>query len=175
MITRNDYSWEVQKGLGEQGVLRIIDWLYSLSRTTGVWDVQDEERYQAKDIDLLVTAEGSRDNLDDAIAIEVKTDFYTSGNFYFETVSNVGKDTLGCFLKTDSEFIFYYFIKLDKLYILRTGTVQEWFLANKSNYEEKHSTSTDGLYSSKGYAIPILHVPKTCIQKIIHITDENRE
>ena len=111
MVTKkNDYSWKLQKELGERGVVHVIEWLYLLNNTTGVWDVQDEKEYQIKDIDLLWTTESGGEDYDTAKTIEVKTDFYTTGNFFFETVSNVKKNTLGCFLKTEADFLFYYFI-----------------------------------------------------------------
>ena len=163
MVTLN-HNWKDQKKLGELGVEHIIDWLYYLNKTTGVWDVQDEKKYQKKDIDLLWTVEPG----DKEYTIEVKTDTYTSGNFFFETVSNVSKNTLGCFLKTEADFLFYYFIEMGQLFVLNTGAIQKWFLENKNRYNEK-VLGTDNLYQSKGYAVPIKDIPKECIR--YHVGD----
>ncbi len=142
MVTLN-HNWKDQKELGERGVFHILEWLYTLSNTVGVWDVQDDKEYQEKDIDLLWTVEPG----DKEYTIEVKTDTYKSGNFFFETVSNVSKNTLGCFLKTEADFIFYYFIEMGQLFVLNTGAIQKWFLENKSRYNEK-VLGTDNLYQS---------------------------
>ena len=165
MVTgKLDHSWKDQKVLGERGVLHIIEWLYTLPKTTGVWDVQDDKAYQTKDIDLLWSIQPD----DKELTVEVKTDTYSSGNFFFETISNVSKNTLGCFLKTEADFIFYYFINMGQLYVLDTGLIQKWFLDNKTRYNEK-KIGTDNLYQSKGYAIPIKDVPKECIR--YHVGD----
>ena len=53
------------------------------------------------------------------ITVEAKADKVISSNIFFETISNKEKNTLGCMLKTEADYIFYYFIAFKELYILK--------------------------------------------------------
>ena len=53
--------------------------------------------------------------------IEIKGDRkHFTGNFFFETVSNLNKNTKGCMLYTESDYVFYYFIDTCDLYLIPT-------------------------------------------------------
>lgn len=88
-----------------------------------VLDVSHEPEYQDKDIDFVVTLK----NRKDPVTVEVKTDTYKSGNFFFETVSNSGAQTQGCMYKSKADFILYYFLGYDKVYMIKRTAFLRWF------------------------------------------------
>ena len=92
------------------------------------------------------------------LKIEIKTDNYNSPNIFFETLSCVETNSLGCMRKTQADFIFYYFLKTKELYILRAKPLNAWFDKNidkfsKKSFRNKRFNGVD-LYTSEGYTIP---------------------
>jgi len=104
----------------------IIEFLES--RGNRVEDVSDIEYYRKIDVDLLVHNEKNK-----IIKLEVKADSTKTKNYFAETISNDKKNTLGCWLLTESDYIAYYF-ELDKeLHIIPTKPAQEYVIKNKNN------------------------------------------
>jgi hypothetical protein len=70
-----------------------------------------------------------------AYKIEIEGDrWHTTGNFFFETYSNQEKATPGCFLYTQADLVFCYFVEPHLLYILSGAsstqpTTRQWALA----------------------------------------------
>lgn len=130
----------------------ITCWLNSLPYIKDVVNVEDDTDYQKKDIDLLLHTTSDR-----IIPVEIKGDRYSeTGNFFFETISNVGKDTLGCFLYTEAEFLFYYFVCTKELYTIPMKEVRQWFYENMDSFIIS-TTSTlvgGGFYTTRGRLVP---------------------
>ncbi|WP_442637703.1 hypothetical protein [Rossellomorea marisflavi] len=149
--------------VAKNGMKDIEAFLSSFSSSLSVINVEDHPLYQKKDIDLLwVYLENGRENMK---RIELKVDRYTSGNFFFETASNVGKGTNGCFMYTESDYLFYYFVQWKRLYILPVEEVRDWFKENESRFVEKSLGTKIGnkqAYESKGRLVPIEVVLKEC-------------
>ena len=114
---KNIYEFKKSLNVGNAGEEKIKQFLLSLSNIESVKSVQNIKKYQDEDIDFIVTFKNKKQ-----YTVEVKTDTYTSGNLYYETVSCAEKNTLGCLEKTKADFIFYYFAKYDRLYILKTNS-----------------------------------------------------
>ncbi|MGL4503179.1 MAG: hypothetical protein ACRCU2_29225 [Planktothrix sp.] len=104
-------------------------YLESLSQTKEVISVESLPKYRKIDIDLIWIKKDETQT-----SIEVKGDTYRSGNFAFETISNQSLRTPGCFLYTEADFVFYYFINWQKLYILPMPKTREWFIPLRENY-----------------------------------------
>jgi hypothetical protein len=127
-------------------------WLREWPGTVNVENVEGDAAYQARDIDLLWTTI-TRD-----YTIEIKADrWHETGNFFFETVSNQGRGTLGCFLYTEADFLFYYFIAPRRLYILPMPRTRAWFLPRAGEFEERQTTTPAGAgaYTTVGRLVPI--------------------
>lgn len=107
---------------------------------SSIINVENEKKYQAKDIDLLVHLRGP-DNTRKTATIEIKGDTYPSGdispalgeidkgNFFFEVISNDSKNprTPGCFMYTESDVVYYLYLTTGTLYQLKTNDVRDWF------------------------------------------------
>lgn len=138
--------------IGEAGEEIVTNYLYSLSQFEEIKDVRDYSEFREMDIDLVAkTASG------DIIALEIKTDTYDSGNLFYETISYLETDSLGCMEKTSADYILYYFTKTNELYILNTEEFRKWVNHKSYNFRSKiiHNIRHDySKYTSKGYIIP---------------------
>lgn len=119
-------------------------------------NVENIHDYQKIDVDLLINYANRQ------VLVEIKADrHHTTGNFFFETVSNVEKGTLGCFLYTQADYIFYYFIHIQTLYVLPMPQVRQWFLNNIDNFSQRAVQTPVGggrHYTTVGRLVPITDV-----------------
>ena len=90
--------------------------------------------------------------------VEIKGDRYAhTGNFFIETVSNREKNTPGCFMYTEADFIYYYFVDTKELNVMPVEKSRNWFVKNMHKFEEKMlSTKVGdvGYYTSLGRLVP---------------------
>ena len=118
-----------------------------------VVDVRDDVEYQKKDIDFIFILDGRE------ITIDVKTDRYKTGNYYFETVSNTTTGSLGCFYASQADYWVYYFIELGKKAVIPMKKAQEWFRKHEkyytNNVNQPATRDSNGkvLYYSVGYKV----------------------
>ena len=105
---------------GKAGENDVIKYLYDKYHNDWKFKyVGDDKEYQKKDIDLLMI------NDDKEISIEIKTDFTNYDNVFAEYFSSYELKTLGCFVKTEADYIIYYFINKGKMYIIPTLQMKE--------------------------------------------------
>ncbi len=143
--------------VAQRASTEIEAWLREWHGTVDVENVEGDEDYQKIDVDLLWTTI-ARD-----YTIEIKADrWHETGNFFLETASNKEKGTPGCFLYTEADFLFYYFVEPRKLYILPRPRVREWFLKNIDRFEQRETTTPVGgqHYTTVGRIVPIEAVLK---------------
>ncbi len=166
------YSFGDANNIASQGAEEITTFLLSLPTTVKVVNVEKNRLYQNKDIDLLWYVRSKKTGEIVKKSIEIKADTYLSQNYFFETVSNTVRNTPGCFLITESDFVFYYFIKTKELHILPTNEVRNWFLDNQEKFCEA-TTSTSGpnrfYYSSKGRKVPKRTAQANCNITVIDV------
>lgn len=133
--------------VAKQAAIDIERFLLSNPATVKVQNVEENKEYQTKDIDLIWTwkKEGEEER---ETSIEIKGDrYHSTGNYFLETVSNKSKATPGCFMYTEADYIFYYFVTVKELHILPMPAAREWFEANIEQFRESE-TSTPGSYGS---------------------------
>jgi hypothetical protein len=155
-------EWNQSLAVGQQAVQAVTAFLQSpvvrsdWFATQLVHSVEDDPRYQPLGIDLLwVVPERSFLR---SMTVEVKGDRYDqTGNFFFETVSNLQYSTTGGFVITRAEWLFYYFINSGKLYCLPMEFVKPWFVENMGRFRERIAQSQrDGSYwRTAGRLVPI--------------------
>lgn len=156
----------------------ITNWLeyrrnQGLNSIVYVKNVENDEIYQKIDVDLIVCVENNEiyqevdvdlpthGNNQLIIKVEVKADrYHKTGNFFFETISNKEKGTSGCFMYTEANYIFYYFIEIKKLFILKMPEIREWFLKNQKRFPDGETTTPVGnsFYTTVGKLVPICEV-----------------
>lgn len=154
--------------VGQEGEEIIKNYLRNNPKVKGFDDVSSVEYYQNRDIDLIVDFVDGR-----AFAVEVKTDTYTSGNIFYETMSNMECGVKGCMVRSKANFLFYYFTETRELYIMNFDKYRDWFYANKYRFSRKLLKNIDkkrtGTYTSEGYTIPkkFLEENFTAYKKVI--------
>jgi len=131
----------------------ITEYLTNRDSILKVINVEDNKYCQIKDIDLIIIDKNFK-----ASTIEIKGDTYHhTGNYFFEIVSNTVKNTEGCFLYTEAKYIFYYFIHIRELHILKTNIVREWFLNNIKRFPSYFTRTivNQNSYNTEGKLVPI--------------------
>lgn len=156
-----DKDWEKRYQFDEQlEVSKIASehmetFLKGVPSTLTVVNVEDDKRYQKKDVDLLWMYLHEGKEL--VKKVEVKGDTYSdSPNFFVETISNMDKNTPGCFMYTEADYIFYYFVEKRELTIINMKKFRAWFDSNKSRFRTVNlKTEVSGsYYRTEGKLVP---------------------
>lgn len=152
----NSYTMNETMKIAKIASLEIENFLKKRPETIAVINVEDDKYFQRKDIELLWVYKYK--GTEYMKKVEIKGDRYSStGNYFIETVSNKGKDTPGCFLYTEADYIFYYFIDTKELNIIPMPDARDWFLKNVNRFTEKSLSTAIGekaVYISKGNLVP---------------------
>ena len=136
--------------------------LRSHAATVLVRNVERDPFYQRIDVDLIWRIRVSPGRVRN-IRIEIKADRCdTTGNFFFETWSNREHGTPGCFLYTQAEYLYYFFIETGTLYVLPTELVRAWFTRHVAEFRERDTSTSvaggTGHYTTVGRLVPIRRV-----------------
>ncbi len=130
----------------------IEKYLRSKQETINIINVENDPYYRSKGIDLIWEYE--KNGVKKIINIEVKGDrWYKTGNYFFEIISNEQRSTPGCFLYSEADYLFYYFIEEKELHIIPLKAAREWFLKNIDYFQEKRTstpTKDGGYYNTVG-------------------------
>lgn len=152
----NQYGFAPMLKIGKIAVKEVEKYLKSLKETIEVINVEDDKEYQKKDIDLIwrYMANGRKYEQ----KIEVKGDrYHHTGNIFIETVSNRERNNPGCFMYSEADYIFYYFVETRELYIIPLAETREWLKQNIHRFEEKFLSTKVGnytYYTSAGRLVP---------------------
>lgn len=150
-----EYTMSETLVIAKQSAQDIEDFLKSCAGTLAIINVEENKKYQKEDVDLILVDDSN--TVIRTTKIEIKGDrWHHTGNYFFEVISNKQKGTEGCFLYTQSDYIFYYFVKQKELHILPTAKTREWFLQNKNRFRARECTSLVGedSYNTVGYLVP---------------------
>lgn len=152
MATTLTYDFNDSIKIGEQGEEEFIKLFSELPTVNQIVDLRNIQKAREDDIDFLVkTPRGN-------FTLELKTDTYTSGNFFIETMSAAETHSLGWAFKSRAQFLAYYFINYANIYIFRMKDIQR--IAGSLTFSEyrktlKNRRKNGGYYTSEGLAIPI--------------------
>ena len=148
------YEFNSSNKIGHQGEQFVKQWILELHpNVASITDVSDDKFYQRQDIDFVVDFTNGKQ-----ATVEIKTDTYKTGNMFFETISNEEYQTKGCLMKTNADFLFYYFPNYQNgvLYIFQMKAFRKFVLDNLSHFRMRRVTNTT--HTSIGYIIPLLYI-----------------
>ncbi|HEY9835991.1 MAG TPA: hypothetical protein V6D27_03785, partial [Vampirovibrionales bacterium] len=152
-VSLRTYTMQESSQVAECATADITHWLQHSPRTISIQNVEHDPHYQSIDVDLLVTTDRGESKL------EIKGDrYHKTGNFFFETHSNREKNTPGCFLYTQADWLCYYFVEIGLLYLLPMPQTRDWFLNHLERFESKSTTTPTrggGSYTTVGRLVPI--------------------
>lgn len=143
--------------VGDYGENIVKQYLMRSPAVKNIIDVSNSKMYQDLGIDVIAKMKNGTE-----LKIEVKTDTYQSGNIYYETVSAKEVDSLGGFEKTQCDYMLYYFLNMNTLYILKMDKYKKWFRLKEEEFIKKGYQKTPvnrrwngTTYTSVGYAYPV--------------------
>ena len=148
------YEFNSSNKIGHQGEQFVKQWILELHpNVASITDVSDDKFYQKQDIDFLVDFTSGKQ-----ATVEIKTDTYKTGNMFFETISNEEYQTKGCLMKTNADFLFYYFSNYQNgvLYIFKMKAFRKFVLDNLPHFRERRVTTTT--HTSIGYIVPLSYI-----------------
>lgn len=145
----NIYKFKNSIELGKQGEDVIINYSTKQTDIIEIKDVRENKIYQNADIDIIIKT------MFDNYSVEIKTDSYDTGNIYYETMSSLENNSIGCMEKTEADYIYYYFINTNELYILDREKYVKWFHDNAFQFKKSQvlNKTKNGIYTSEGYLI----------------------
>src|SRR5215213_6439634 len=133
------YSMRGVQPTADRAVLLARQYLESLQPGSRIHDVQADPRFQGLGIDLL-WERGST-----IVGVEVKGDRQgRRGNYFFELVSNLERDTPGCFLYSGADLLIYVFLVEKEIHQLPLSATRDWFLPRAKSYPLKHTQTRTG-------------------------------
>lgn len=149
------YSFTEQLKIGKVGEELVSLYLLRNGIVKTVLSRADDPEWQKRGIDFACIDVQGRE-----VGVEVKTDGYTTGNFFFERCSCKERGVLGCFLTSAADYWVYYFSSWDCAYWFPLESVRDYVCARSSDWREvKTSTGRSGaVYTSSGWLVPIADV-----------------
>jgi hypothetical protein len=149
------FSMRGVQGAADRAVQHATTWMLETAPGSRVHDVQTDPRFQHRGVDLLWEL-----STGEVRGIEVKGDRQTRRRYWFELVSNVEKDTPGCFLYSGADLMMYVFLTQAELHVLPLKDVREWFLPRAKAYALKHTSTKTGAirYTTVGAVVPCREV-----------------
>jgi hypothetical protein len=145
------FSMRGVQGAADRAVQHARTWMLETAPGSRVHDVQLDPRFQHRGVDLLWELPTG-----EVRGIEVKGDRQAHRRYWFELVSNVEKDTPGCFLYSGADLLLYVFLRRAELHVLPLKEVREWFLPRAKAYALKHTSTKTGAirYTTVGAIVP---------------------
>ncbi|MBU8894321.1 hypothetical protein DRW03_11690 [Corallococcus sp. H22C18031201] len=150
------FSMRGVQGAADRAVQHARAWLLETEPGSRVHDVQLDPRFQHRGVDLLWELPTG-----EVRGIEVKGDRNANRRrYFFELVSNLEKDTPGCFLYSGADLMVYVFLTQGVLHALPLRAVREWFLPRAKDYALKHAFTQTGAirYTTVGAVVPVRDV-----------------
>lgn len=144
------------QGAADRAVALTREYLLEQKPGSRVHDVQADPRFQHRGVDLLW------EHGDSVLGVEVKGDRqgFRRKNYFFELISNVEKDTPGCFLYSTADLLLYVFLDVRQVHCLPLKQVRDWFIPRAKEYPLKSTRTQTGAvrYTTVGALVPIKDV-----------------
>ena len=143
--------------IGNKGEDIIYNYLLNHPSTDTLINVTEDKWFQNFDIDFIqLDIDGNINK------IEIKTDRLAdkTGNMVYEIFSDKRTYTKGCFEKTEADYIFYYLINTNILYIFNTYELRQWV----EEHKDKLRLANMGDYAL-GYIIPLNELKEISIKE----------
>ncbi len=150
------YTMQSVRGAADRAVSVARRFLHAQDVHSDIHDVQDDPRFQARGVDLLWATKG------ELLGVEVKGDRQGTrrGNYFFELISNLEKNTPGCFLYSSAHLLLYVFLQRLEVHALPLPATRSWFLPCAARYPLRHTGTRLGAegYTTVGALVPVRDV-----------------
>lgn len=142
---------------GELGEEIFLSSFAGMKNVKKVYDARHSDKYQDMDIDFALDLSQKSKLIDStSVSIELKTDYTTHENLYYEKYSCYELHTAGCMEKTKSDLLIYYYIRKNLFYVLKTDTFRDWVHVHSEDFRKnfKVERGRAGIYHKQGLLIP---------------------
>ncbi len=154
------YSMRGVMGAAQRATVLACQVLRRIEPDGRIHDVQDDPRFQHRGVDLL----WERPGLTSPVGVEVKGDRQGKRRkrYFFELVSNLEKNSPGCFLYSTAELMAYVLLDGGEVHLLKLPQVRAWFLSAAKTYPLKATQTKAGplRYTTVGAPVPMRDVKK---------------
>ncbi|MHB8875332.1 MAG: hypothetical protein ACYC8T_16730 [Myxococcaceae bacterium] len=151
-MTRS-YTMRGVKGAADRAVALARAYLAHVAPGSFIHDVHEDPRFQHRGVDLLWERPG-----EPVSGVEVKGDRHgRRGNYFLELVSNLEKNTPGCFLYSEADLLLYVFLEQRELHLLPMRAAREWFLERSKEFPLRSTRTRLGKasYTTVGAIVPV--------------------
>lgn len=156
-MTKADKIFAGSLKRGEIGEEIFLSSFASMKNVKKVYDARHSAKYQDMDIDFALDLRQKSKLIDStSISVELKTDYTTYENLYYEKYSCYELHTAGCMEKTKSNLLIYYYIRKNFFYVLKTDTFRDWVHVHSEDFRKnfKEERGRYGTYHKAGLLIP---------------------
>jgi hypothetical protein len=157
------YTMQSVRSTADHAVALARELMTFLERRGRIHDVQDDPRFQHRGVDLLWDVPDPSGGDDRVLGVEVKGDRHGHrGNYFLELISNVEKDTPGCFLYSTADLVLYAFVREQEVHRLPLAPLREWFLPQAKRFPTAQARTRAGTahYTTVGALVPVRDVQK---------------
>jgi hypothetical protein len=148
----HDFNNSIQ--VGSEGEEIILSYIKRLKSVKHAISVVDDPFYRAKDIDFVITTTSGEE-----ITYELKTEptANRTENFFYEYISNVSKNTVGCFLYSEADYWMSFIPQTGMLYVFPTEQCREYVLKKAKYLPLKNVRNTGKLTQGK-----VINIDEVC-------------
>ncbi len=153
------------QGAADRAMSLAREFLLEQAPQSRLHDVTDDPRFRHRGVDLLWEREGHP-----VTGVEVKGDRqgFRRKNYFFELVSNLEKDTPGCFLYSVADLLVYVFLDVQQVHCLPFKATREWFLPQGKRFPLRSTRTRTGpiSYTTVGALVPLREV-KAAVKPLV--------
>lgn len=128
------------EAVGNEHFLRLLD-------KEIVQDVTKDVRHQKAGIDFIISRGSCK------LTVDTKNDTYLTANCFAETLSNLEKCVLGCFLTSKADYWAYYLLNRGEIFLLPLEATREYVVPKLGKFPKSKPIPNKG-YHSEGYLVP---------------------
>lgn len=167
------HDWDRSVAFGDDGVRLAFDLLHSIGhtnadfKTVDVRELAADDLLQGQGVDLFWIVKAATGIC--VMTAEVKADSkHDTGNFFFETISDVSRDTPGTFLNSQADWLIYTFPRVERVFLLPFHDTREWFNADPGRFPQRSVQTERGKrrWTTVGRLVPIADVLK-CVPGVL--------
>lgn len=157
------YYFNNSSKIASEGARYIENFLYSHEDTSIVQSVENNKKFQEIEVDWIWTRGKSKMPL----YVEGKVDtMFSTGNYFFETISNLQKGTPGCIAYSEADYLIYYFYEKE-LHLISMPQLQEWLEENQYRFPSRSATTPH--YNGTPYTTVGKLVPRKLLAQELNV------
>jgi hypothetical protein len=130
-MNEEPYDFNKQNDMIREKTEMFERWLKTTAGTSGVENVEGVKRFQEADIDFKqLTDDGNTTHVELKVCFKIEK----FKNVAYETMSNIEYRTIGCFLKTKSDIVYYMNYHTNDVHLIDPKKMLDYFFDNRKRF-----------------------------------------